>query len=105
MINAEVVAILGVGAMLLAAIVPAILYLASLIDKQGQSLNQRIDETNKIIIELGRDINLRFDETNKRIDEQINQLAAFREDMAGRMGRVEGMLEGLYDRSIKERAA
>ena len=90
MINAEVVAILGVGAMLLAAIVPAILYLGGRLD----GINKRIDE-------LGLSLNQRIDETNKRIDEQINQQAALREDMTGRMVRLEGKMDNLEGKMVR----
>ena len=89
---------LGVGIAIIAVIVPAILYLSRRIDGYAKETNKRIDETNSSMAEHAK-------ETNKRIDEQSREQAAFREDMAGRMGKLEGLLEGLRESIINKRAA
>lgn len=76
----EVWTTVGVGAAILAVIVPALLHLSRRIDEQGK-------------------------EINKRIDEQGKEQAQFREDMAGRMGKLEGLLEGLREAITGKRAA
>ena len=78
--NPEILTTVGVGIAILAAVLPAILYLSKRIDEQGR-------------------------ETNKRIDEQGKEQAKFREDMAGRMGKLEGLLEGLREAITGRRAA
>ena len=79
--DVEILTTLGVGATILASIVPAILYLAGRIDEtnkiiveQGQALHQRIDETNRIIVEQGQALHQRIDETNKIIVGQGREL-------------------------------
>ena len=107
---------LGVGIAIIAVIVPAILYLSRRIDGYAKETNKRIDETNSSMAEYAKETNKRIDETNssmaehaketnKRIDEQSREQAAFREDMAGRMGKLEGLLEGLRESIINKRAA
>ena len=80
--------------------------------KRFDETSKRIDETNRSMAEYAKETNKRFDETNKRfdevnrrVDEQSREQAAFREDVVGRMGRLEGLLEGLRELIINKRAA
>ena len=98
----EIWTTIGVGAALLAAIVPALLYLARRIDEQGKEINKRIDEQGK---EINKRIDEQSKEINRRIDEQGKEQSQFREDIAGRMGKLEGLLEGLREAITGKRAA
>ena len=99
--NPEILTTLGVGTAIIAVVLPAILYLSGRIDET----NKRIDETNRSVAEYAKETNKRFDEVNRHVDEQSREQAAFREDVAGRMGKLEGLLEGLRELIINKRAA
>ena len=126
MMNPEILTTLGVGIAIIAVVLPAILYLSGRIDETNKRIdetNKRIDETNRSMAEYAKEINRsmaeyaketnkrfdetnkRFDEVNRRVDEQSREQAAFREDVVGRMGRLEGLLEGLRELIINKRAA
>lgn len=74
--NPGILTTVGVGITILAVILPAILYLSKRIDDQ-----------------------------NQRIEDQSKEQAKFREEMAGRMGKLEGLLEGLREAITGRRAA
>ena len=54
---------------------------------------------------LRSDLNKRIDDLARRIDEQGKEQSKFREDMAGRMGKLEGLLEGLREAITGRRSA
>ena len=105
----EIWTTIGVGAALLAVIVPTLLHLSGRIDEQGKEMREQGQVLSKRIGEQGKEINARIDEQGKeinaRIDEQGKEQAQFREDMAGRMGKLEGLLEGLREAITGKRAA
>ena len=96
--NPEIWTTIGVGAALLAVIVPTLLHLSGRIDEQGKEMREQGQVLSKRIGEQGKEI-------NARIDEQGKEQAQFREDMAGRMGKLEGLLEGLREAITGKRAA
>ena len=85
--NPEIWTTIGVGAAILAIVVPALLHLSGRIDEQGKELTEH------------------YRALSGRIDDQGKEQSKFREDMAGRMGKLEGLLEGLREAITGKRAA
>ena len=105
MMSLEILTTLGVGIALSAVVVPAILYLSARIDDVNKRIDELAKETSRSIGEQATETNKRTDEVNRHADEQGREQAAFREDVAGRIGKLEGLLEGLRELIIDKRAA
>ena len=105
MISLEILTTLGVGIAIIAVVVPAVLYLSARIDDVNKRIDEQAKETNRSFDEQAKETNRRFDEMNRRFDEQAKETSRRFEDVAGRIGRQEGLLEGLRDLLTGKRAS
>ena len=110
-------AIVGVGVSLLVSMVAAAQFTFrrmdqrfddtnKLIDQRFDAVNRRIDDTNKLIDQRFNDVNKRIDDTNRRIDElssDVKQLTSRVTELEKGQAAMGGLLNGLRE-SLFERA-
>ena len=105
--SAEVWSIIATGIVTLIAIATSNRALCREMIARLDRLDRRIDELERRINELGERVNGRFDELGVRLDGRINEwsdrigaienrLLEHVGDMRERLGRIEGLLEGLW---------